>query len=863
MERSMLRIGAKNSQVGELKRLLKALSYGVGDTTDDFDMRTCSAVEAFQNDYSLMIDGVVDNRTWAALERAYARVAPEQVPETVDAKAHDEPIQTVDSNVQAPDAALDLDVQNTSVEGADGNMPQQGDTSNFMGLPNLQEGSEGEYVKELQWALYGLGFYTGELDGIFGPETKASLEAFQKENGLTPDGTVCRAVWEKLYTELHEHRDELIHPTLGPESKGSHVRELKIKMALLGFYRGVINGIYDELVHDAVIRFQKQFGLEPDGIVGPATWKAINNTLDLPNVLVNAIKRPTLSKGAVGVEVRHLQNLLKAMGLYTAEVDGRFGPATAAAVRKFQADVGLPANGIVDAQTWAAIERVCGEEVVHEEMNETPVDMEPVDNAPLEAAPLAAGDPPTLRQGDTGAYVAQLQSTLNALGYSTGGVDGKFGPATAAAVRAFQSAYGLTPDGIVGPRTWDALEKASAPTPPAPPSTQRPTLREGDKGAYVTQLQQLLKEVGYYAGVVDGVFGPATTAAVKAFQKAAGLTQDGVVGPRTWAALEKASSTPTPEERPILRLGAQGIYVVKLQERLIQLGYLPGPPDGIFGTVTDAAVRKFQKDAGLVADGVVGPQTWTALDRGGVTPGPGPGPSPRPVLREGDTGAYVSQLQQQLKNLGYYPGTVDGKFGPATTVAVKAFQTDYGLPNDGVVGPKTWEALDKAELPPPAGFPELREGDTGEYVTILQDKLKAAGYFPGTVTGSFGPETTDAVRIFQRNNGLLADGIVGPETWQAIYSAAPKPPTPDGGGGGGIAAKPTLRYGDTGPFVEELQRELSLLMFYNGPINGKFDNATLVAVKAFQDVNYLTPDGIVGKVTWYALESLYPPPVKC
>lgn len=152
---------------------------------------------------------------------------------------------------------------------------------------------------------------------------------------------------------------------------------------------------------------------------------------------------------------------------------------------------------------------------------------------------------PQLGVGDFGASVTEVQNLLKRAGFPTGPVDGDFGPMTAAAVKRFQAARGLTVDGVVGPSTWAAL-RANAPAAPTPSGASQPTLRSGDFGADVQKLQELLGKHGFDAGGVDGSFGPMTRAAVVRFQRAKGLEADGVVGPNTWRALEGAVVAPTP-----------------------------------------------------------------------------------------------------------------------------------------------------------------------------------------------------------------------------------------------------------------------------------------------------------------------------
>lgn len=110
--------------------------------------------------------------------------------------------------------------------------------------------------------------------------------------------------------------------------------------------------------------------------------------------------------------------------------------------------------------------------------------------------------------------------------------------------------------------------------------------------------------------------------------------------------------------------------------------------DGAFGAATAAAVRSFQRQRGLAADGIVGPGTLAALFAGA----PGPAPSLTRLLRQGHDGDDVRQTQQRLGEWGWAL-VLDGLFGPKTHAAVNGFQQRKGLGADGIVGPATWAAL--------------------------------------------------------------------------------------------------------------------------------------------------------------------------
>lgn len=159
----------------------------------------------------------------------------------------------------------------------------------------------------------------------------------------------------------------------------------------------------------------------------------------------------------------------------------------------------------------------------------------------------------------------------------------------------------------------------SSPQPTGNAGGGRPMLRQGARGAAVVELQDKLRAHGQDPGVSDGVFGPRTDAAVRAFQAAQAITVDGIVGPETWGRLDGVVSTSRPAlgRGPLLQQGATGPDVVRLQQALIAARFDCGPSgaDGVFGPRTRQSVINFQSVNGLLVDGIVGPQTWAALGR--------------------------------------------------------------------------------------------------------------------------------------------------------------------------------------------------------------------------------------------------------
>lgn len=146
--------------------------------------------------------------------------------------------------------------------------------------------------------------------------------------------------------------------------------------------------------------------------------------------------------------------------------------------------------------------------------------------------------------------------------------------------------------------------------------------------------------------------------------------------------------TPPAAEEALSRYGSQGSEVRQIQTALKRQGYYGGSVDGIYGSATQAAVRKFQAAKGLTVDGICGSQTLSALGIGGSSS----------TLRRGSTGSAVRQVQQKLRNWGYYSGSVDGIYGSATEAAVRNFQQKNGLSVDGICGVRTLSAMGLSSL---------------------------------------------------------------------------------------------------------------------------------------------------------------------
>jgi peptidoglycan hydrolase-like protein with peptidoglycan-binding domain len=342
-------------------------------------------------------------------------------------------------------------------------------------------------------------------------------------------------------------------------------------------------------------------------------------------------------------------------------------------------------------------------------------------------------------------------------------------------------------------------------------------LEVGSSGSQVSQIQRCLSRLGYYNGPVTGKFASLTQNAVIRFQRTNGLPAVGVVGPRTQQALQSQCQSRRPGSNVSggLQPGSRGQAVTKLQQDLRRLGYFNGPITGNFGPETQRAVLRFQQSNGIRADGVVGGRTKEAirisLNRNNSSSytstynssnnssnysstysstyssdGIGGDNSPY-ALNLGDSGAQVRELQQDLQRLGYFRVNPTGYFGPTTQEAVARFQQDYRIRSSGVADSQTLGAITTALRGQNYGQnpgqnygqnPEqnygcsttgdICQGERGQRVRVVQQRLQNLRFFNGDITGYYGPATRDAVAQFQRSYGLETTGFVNYQTWQAL-----------------------------------------------------------------------------------------------
>lgn len=290
------------------------------------------------------------------------------------------------------------------------------------------------------------------------------------------------------------------------------------------------------------------------------------------------------------------------------------------------------------------------------------------------------------------------------------------------------------------------------------------TLKFNSRGADVKTLQSALRSAGYYFGNIDGIYGAQTRNAVKTFQKASGITADGIAGNETQTVLFSGKNN-----YKTLKLGDTGTAVRKLQNALKEKGYYKDVVDGRYGATTEAAVIKYQKKIGITADGKAGYKTQNALYNGvsSINEGEREDVAADVVVRVSDqhslyygcTGPRVKTLQKALKQLKYYKGNIDGVFGDLLRDAVKKFQAAHGLKADGIAGTKTIAAVNKASGYTVSKTFILSVGSNGNEVKNVIKFLKGKGY---TVPDGdvFTTLLETAVKQWQKTNGKTETGYI-------------------------------------------------------------------------------------------------------
>ena len=533
-----------------------------------------------------------------------------------------------------------------------------------------------------------------------------------------------------------------------------------------------------------------------------------------------------------------------------------------------------------------------------------------------------------LTLGSTGTEVQALQARLQALGYFDGEVSGVYDAATEEAIKRFERTYGTMQTGVATSKLQLKLFAAGAPAYGSKAYesavvAQYSVLRVGSVGSSVYALQQRLKDLGYPVGELDGVYDDQTADCVAQFFTAYGLAASKVASvsmqkqlyadnARTYdanasmpvamdselggeadfdtlenqagetetdgfaalldeAARQDSAALPAlsgeaDDGTGNLKAGSAGARVVALQTRLAELGYLDqSAVTGTYDEDTAEAVDRYLLMQGMTSGGELTPELEEKI-LSDVSPDATSAPQAARMLNVGDSGADVLRMQNRLIELGYAAGTADGKYGPATITALRAFQLLNDLEADGVATADTLEALyadgavtyeeGKDRLPSPSPtieasdtvFYKLSSGAVGSAVSKLQARLIKLGYLAsGKDTGTYDDDTVKAVNAYQKALGLKQTGVAT-DTFQ-IFIYCKKAPSKGTKLSSKTNSYKTLSVGSKGKRVSSLQYRLGVCGFMTKnqykKSKGKYNETTRKCVaKAQKKMGYSVCDGV-------------------
>ena len=479
--------------------------------------------------------------------------------------------------------------------------------------------------------------------------------------------------------------------------------------------------------------------------------------------------------------VRQAQLRLIDLGILSGGADGAYGPKTEAALRDYQEQNGLDASGHLDAATLEAL-----------------VHVDPAD-----------------------ATAKDIQQRLIDLGYLEGTADGIIGPKSTDAMKLFQRLNGLGASGNANSDTLEKLFSAEAVAVPA-------TLRSGSEGEAVEKLQRRLALYGFYFGEVDAQYGQSTVDAVRDFQNhlieqgyAEGITADGAASPLTQFCLYSDDySTYLRDVIP----GESDSEALRLERRLVNLGYMDAEPDDVLDDYAIEALKLFQEQVITQKDGLADRETFDGLFTIEAPPAERCAPH---AIAAGDSGQVVRDVEEAMLASGLTTRVPCGSYDEGLQTAIEraaAYLASQGsdvaalLSDPASLGVEAVKALQGGLF----GY-VTDDTDDKDQVQRIQNRLYTLYYLPRIgIDGMFGRESRNAIKEFQSANGLEETGKPDEATQEKLFST-------------GAVAKPF-------PYRIEVSLARQMVDVYKRNMFGQYD--LVQSFKCSTGLHDSTPRGI-------------------
>src|SRR5690625_2000773 len=602
-------------------------------------------------------------------------------------------------------------------------------------------------------------------------------------------------------------------------------------MTLLGFGGMNINDLFGSYTAKRVRDLQTYYGLEVTGKGDKPTLDKINSILSSP-----------YRQGERHKDVITLKENLTALGYGNMNINDLYGSFTETRVKQFQRDYSLVENGIADPVTLAKIESLATgpleqgvrrKDVITLKENMTLLGFGGMNINDLFGSYTAKrvrdlqtyyglevtgkGDKPTLdkinsilsspyRQGERHKDVITLKENLTALGYGNMNINDLYGSFTETRVKQFQRDYSLVENGIADPVTLAKIESlATGP------------LEQGVRRKDVITLKENMTLLGFGGMNINDLFGSYTAKRVRDLQTYYGLEVTGKGDKPTLDKINSILSSP-------YRQGERHKDVITLKENLTALGYGNMNINDLYGSFTETRVQQFQRDHGLVVNGIVDPVTEAKINS--YFPD---------VLKEGVRSPQVIELKRKLITLGFGGMNVNDLYGSFTAKRVRQLKEYYGIDtSDDIVDSKVFEQIDEIISC------SIKEGDRYSDVIELKEALVFLGYCGMNINDLYGSFTVTRVKQFQKDNGLTVNGLIDPVTRDLLESNR------------GIYYE-----GNRHPSIIEFKEKLTHLGFGNMNINNYYGSFTTTRVKQFQKYYGLKETGTGTPETLQKLDELY------
>ena len=474
----------------------------------------------------------------------------------------------------------------------------------------------------------------------------------------------------------------------------------------LGYSAGPVDGLMGGKTRNAIRAYQTDNGLPASGEPSRSLYEHLQDS--------HAERFAQSAAPAASTQmIAEIQGLLRQRGYDVPEVTGTVDARTATAIRSYQTDANLPADGVASSTLLAN---------------------------------LKIGTDATASTALSRAQIAELQGELGQRGYDPGPQDGIVGPKVRTAIRTYQTDAGLPATGEATTSLLAHIQNAAVDDNAEQPDDQRANgtwhgrdPQRGDSGANGSrndaQYQQAmarfegeLQRRMYYVGEVDGEVDDQTRAAIRAYQHDAGLPVTGQPSAELARHLNTSSVRNQSETTSLL--------VWEIENQLARRDFYVGAIDGTVDAQTQTAIKLYQRMAGLGHNGRASYPLLQHIE----------GSNLRNTSEVASV--LVWQIEGALADRGYRTGPIDGTMDATTNEAVRRYQEEAGLPTTG----KTDKAL----------LANIEQSDKRQVsqrdIQEIERRLDRRAYHPGRVDGIADTQTASAIRAYQTDADLPVNG---------------------------------------------------------------------------------------------------------